>query len=82
LWSGAGGAAHSALDILAAGHDWEEIEEIAAIRNHLHDALARVVLKILEFDGGYTPGVVSQYVDPRSVDWVKPSFSAQALGYK
>jgi hypothetical protein len=79
LWSGAGGAAHSALDILEAGNDWEEI---AAIRNHLHDALARVVLKILEFDGGYTPGVVSQYVGPRSVAWVKPSFSAQALGYK
>jgi hypothetical protein len=33
---------HGYLDILEAGHDWEEI---AAIRNHLHDVLARMVLK-------------------------------------
>jgi hypothetical protein len=70
---------HGYLDMLEAGHDWEEI---AAIRNHLHDALARMVLKILEFDGGYTPGVITQRVVPFSVDWVKPGLSAQELGYK
>jgi len=70
---------HGYLDILEAGHDWEEL---VAVRNHLHDVLARVILKTLEFDGGYTPGVVTQRVIPLTVDWVKPSFSAQALGYK
>jgi hypothetical protein len=70
---------HSYLDILEAGHDWGEI---AAIRNHLHDALAHMVLKILEFDGVYTTGIITQRVVPFSVDWVKPSVSAQELGYK
>jgi hypothetical protein len=69
---------HGYLDILEAGHDWEEI---AAIRNHLHDALARVILKILQFDGSYNPGVVT-YRGAFAVDWVKPHFSARALGYK
>jgi hypothetical protein len=70
---------HGYLDILEAGHDWEEI---AAVRNHLHDVLARVILKILEFDGGYSPGVITQRVVPLTVDWVKPHFTAQALGYE
>jgi hypothetical protein len=68
---------HGYLDILETGHDWEEI---AAISNHLHDALARVVLKILKFDGGYGPGVI-EYTGAIPVDWVKPRFSARALGY-
>ena len=68
---------HGYLDILEAGHDWEEI---AAISNHLHDTLARVVLKILQFDGGYNPGVL-KYTGAFPVNWVKPHFSAQALGY-
>jgi hypothetical protein len=70
---------HGYLDILEAGHNWEEI---AAVRNHLHDVLARVILKILEFDGGYSPGVVTQRVMPLTVDWVKLHFTAQALGYE
>jgi hypothetical protein len=69
---------HGYLDILEAGHDWEEI---ATIRNHLHDTLARIVFKILEFDGSYNPGVIT-YRGAFSVDWVKPGFYAQALGYK
>lgn len=70
---------HGYLDILEAGHNWEEI---AAVRNHLHDVLARVVLKILNFDGGYKPGVIPQRITPLTVDWVKSHFTAQALGYE
>lgn len=70
---------HGYLDILEAGHDWEEI---AAIRDHLHDALARVVLKILEFDGGYRPSCVPHPMVPQPVDWVQSNLPAQALGYK
>jgi hypothetical protein len=69
---------HGYLDILEADHNWEEI---AAIRNHLHDALSRVVLKILKFDGGYSPGVV-KYTGAFAVDWVKPHHPARALGYE
>ena len=68
---------HGYLDILEAGHDWEEI---AVIRNHLHDALARVILKILKFDGYYSPGVIT-YPGALTVDWVKSRFTARALGY-
>jgi hypothetical protein len=69
---------HGYLDILEAGHDWEEI---AAIRNHLHDALARVILKILRFDGGYSPGVVP-YSGTFGVNWMGPHFPARTLGYE
>jgi hypothetical protein len=69
---------HGYLDILEAEHDWEEI---AAIRNHLHDALARVILKILRFDGGYSPGVIT-YRGSFTVHWVKPHYLGKALGYK
>jgi hypothetical protein len=69
---------HGYLDILEAEHDWEEI---AAIRNHLHDALARVILKILRFDGGYSPGVIT-YRGTFTVNWVRPHFPSKALGYK
>ena len=51
------------------------------MRNHLHDTLARVLLKILQFDGGYKPGVIPQRVMPVRVDWVKPHYTAERLGY-
>jgi len=70
---------HGYLDILEAGHD---VEEIADVVFHLHDTLARVILKILRFDGGYKPGTIVYDVIPTHVDWVKPHFPAPALGYK
>jgi hypothetical protein len=70
---------HGYLDILEAGHD---VEEIVAVTYHLHDALARVVLKILRFDGGYKPGVIPQRMMPVRVNWVKPHYTAEILGYK
>jgi hypothetical protein len=43
---------HGYLDILEGGHAWHEL---AAVRAHLNDALARMILKILRSDGGYNP---------------------------
>jgi hypothetical protein len=68
---------HGYLDILEAGHNWEEK---AAVRNHLQDTLARVLLKILTFNGGYNTGVI-ECTGAFPLDWVKPRFSARALGY-
>jgi hypothetical protein len=53
-----------------------------AVTYHLHDALARVVQKILRFDGGYKPGVIPQRMMPVRVNWVKPHYTAEILGYK
>lgn len=69
---------HGYLPILEEGRD---PEELVAIMRHLQDALARIIFKILEFDGGYNtrflpgPGAYP-------VDWVKPHFKAEALGYE
>lgn len=68
---------HGYLDILEAGHD---MQEIADVTFHLHDVLTRVLLKILKFDGGYSPGIIP-YKGAFRVDWVKPHFAARALGY-
>lgn len=68
---------HGYLDILEAGHDWREL---AVVRTHLYDALARVILKILRFDGGYNPWP-TRYLESATVDWVKPQQPASTLGY-
>jgi hypothetical protein len=65
------------LPILEEGRD---PRELVAVKEHLHDALARVIFKILEYDGGYDtrflpgPGAYP-------VDWVEPHAPATALGY-
>jgi len=43
------------------------------VRTHLCDALARVILSILAFDGGYNPWVVP-YLGSFPVNWVKPQY--------
>lgn len=69
---------HGYLPILEEGRD---PEELVAVMHHLQDALARVIFKILEFDGGYNtrflpgPGAYP-------IDWVRPHLNAQALGYE
>ncbi len=64
------------LPVLEEGRD---PEELVAVIHHLQDALASVIFKILEFDGGYNTRFLP---GPRAypVDWVKPHFNAQALG--
>lgn len=69
---------HGYLPILEEGRD---PKELIAVMHHLQDALARIIFKILDFDGGYNtrflpgPGAYP-------VDWVKPHFKAEALGYE
>jgi len=56
--------------------------EILRIENHLHDALIRIVLKILEYQGKYQPRVIEYLVDEKTVDWVNEMITAKELGYK
>ena len=56
--------------------------EILAITNHLHDVLARLILDVLEYDGGYLPRVRPQTSVPFPVDWVKPDTPASRWGYQ
>lgn len=45
------------------------------------EAFVRVILKILGFDGGYSPRVIP-YLRSFPVGWVKPGRPARALGYR
>jgi hypothetical protein len=58
-----------------------DIMEVVRLSNHLHDILARVMLKMLNYDGHYDPPV-SDALDDQPVDWVKEDTSASRLGYK
>ncbi len=69
---------HGYLPILEERRD---PEELVAVVQHLQDALARVIFKILEFDGGYNTRLLPG-PGAYPVDWVKPLFNAQALGYE
>jgi hypothetical protein len=69
---------HGYLDILEAGHNRREL---AAVRAHLCDALARVILRILRFDGGYNPWL-TRHLEVVPVGWVKPRQQASTLGYR
>lgn len=66
------------LDLDAGGHD---LRDVWAIINHLHDIMARVVLRAVGYDGGYHPTVVPGPVVPFALDWVKPDTMAGTLGY-
>jgi hypothetical protein len=66
------------LDLDAGGHDWRDVW---AIINHLHDIMARVVLRAVGYDGGYHPTVVPGPVVPFALDWVKLDTMAGTLGY-
>lgn len=56
-------------------------EDIMRIILHLHDALLRVVFRMLNYSSTYIPTVVS-YTINKPIDWVKPDTPAQQLGYK
>jgi hypothetical protein len=56
--------------------------EILTIINHLHDVLARLILDLLKYDGGYLPKVSPQTSVPFPADWVKPDTPASRLGYE
>jgi hypothetical protein len=67
------------LDLGPGGHDWQEVR---ALVNHLHDIMARIILRTLGYDGGYHPTVISGRATPFALDWVKPDTGAGRLGYE
>lgn len=69
---------HGYLPILEEGRD---PEELVAVMHHLQDALARIILKILEYDGGYNTRLLPG-PGAYPVVWVKPRYKAKALGYE
>jgi hypothetical protein len=77
---------HYRADVIHYGHlrlgpGGEGWREVWTVINHLHDVMARILLQILGYDGGYQPAVVTGPSIPREVDWVKPRTPARALGY-
>ncbi len=83
-WSGVvsnyrGRVIHDGYLDLAGGTEWRDVW---AVINHLHDITARVILRVLEYDGGYQPTVVPYRSVPFELNWVKPGTPAGALGYE
>ena len=70
---------HNGYLDLAGGTEWRDVWSVI---NHMHDVTARVILRILEYDGGYQPTVVPYRSIPFELDWVKPDTLAGALGYE
>jgi hypothetical protein len=59
----------------------DDIMSLYHVLLHLHDIVVRIVLKMLGYDGPYSPAVL-EYVSCEPVDWVKPDTSPRKLGYK
>lgn len=69
---------HGHLRLGPEGEGWRDVWTII---NHLHDIMARILLQVLEYDGGYQPAVVPGPSVPFEVDWVKADSPAGMLGY-
>lgn len=48
---------------------------------HLHDLLVRIILVEIEYTGSYQP-IVSNWLNPKTVDWVSTSTPISELGYQ
>jgi len=57
------------------------LHDVFAITSHLHDALTRIILKSLGYEGSYQP-TVAKWVTDAKIDWVKISTPAIDLGYE
>lgn len=57
-----------------------DIEEAITMLRHLHDLFIRVILRMLNYDGTYSP-LTTDYLDTVEVDWVKPDTDPPRLGY-
>jgi hypothetical protein len=58
----------------------QDFEDVARIKDHLHDILLRILFGLLDYDGTYQPPVVKLSTSVR-VNWVDRSTSAAVLGY-
>lgn len=65
------------FDIRGNKHDRDDL---LVVTKHLHDVLARIILKMLNYDGLYQPTMRSQG-DGARVNWVHAGMSARQLGY-
>jgi hypothetical protein len=72
-----GTAIHQSYFDFNAKHD---VWEVWTIIKHLHDILARVVLKALDYDQMYNP-IVSEWVTAVPLNWVKNDTPPARLGY-
>jgi hypothetical protein len=58
-----------------------DFQDVATIKNHLHDILIRIVLKMLCYDGTYQKAI-NGWRGRYSLDWVNPNIRAEDLGYE
>jgi len=64
-------------DTTGGSHD---VEDVWRITRHLHDVLIRILLKMANYDGTYSP-TISTWVIQKPVDWVTPATQPSELGY-
>ncbi len=62
------------------GDDTWPRDDVEDMYEHLHDITARVLLKLLGYDGEYQP-TVAEWRGGKPLDWVTPSTTAEELGY-
>jgi hypothetical protein len=58
-----------------------QIRDVGVVLYHLQDLLIRVILKMLDYEGHYSPKIFSASID-QPVDWVKENMTAGKLGYE
>lgn len=66
------------FNISGKEHDFDDV---LTIETHLHDALLRIIFKIIGYDGTYQPPVKT-LTTAMPVDWVVPGLPASELGYR
>jgi hypothetical protein len=59
----------------------QEVGNVVAVWQHLHDVLGRIVLKMVGYSGEYQPTVIHATAS-EALDWVEALFNAQRLGYQ
>jgi hypothetical protein len=57
-----------------------DIDNVITVTRHLHDALVRVILKMLKYEGRYQP-TVTPGTTTESADWVRADTPARRLGF-
>ena len=58
-----------------------ELLDVYQYIRHLHDLLVRIVLTDIGYEGTYQP-TVSQWTDPKPLNWVTPNTPPNELGYE
>jgi hypothetical protein len=72
-----GATIHEGYMDFAKKHD---VRDVVRICRHLKDALARIVLKDIEYSGTYESVLLSGY-GPQALDWIQPTTQPERLGF-